>query len=146
MQQMPCLTCEVPSLNETALYVACMLLCDTAFRPCSVTLCLLQDVTAVLSPILTCALSSGHRKAVSYVRYLNGNELVSASTDSTLRLWDTQSCVNTRVFNGHSNEKNFVGLSVSDDFVSCGSETNEVTMHFRHSFRLAASCSYMFNT
>lgn len=75
------------------------------------------------------SLLSGHRKAVSYVRYLNGNELVSASTDSTLRLWETQSCVNTRVFNGHSNEKNFVGLSVSDDFISCGSETNEVTMH-----------------
>lgn len=81
-----------------------------------------QQADAELLDIVT----AGHRKAVSYVRYLNGNDLVSASTDSTLRLWDTQSCVNTRVFNGHSNEKNFVGLSVLDDFVACGSETNEV--------------------
>lgn len=70
---------------------------------------------------------TGHRKAVSYVRFLNGYELVSASTDSTLRMWDTKLCTNTRVFNGHNNEKNFVGLSVFDNFMACGSETNEVS-------------------
>lgn len=32
----------------------------------------------------------GHRKAVSYVKFLSQNELASASTDSTLRLWDVQ--------------------------------------------------------
>uniref|UniRef100_A0A7I4AMV6 RING-type domain-containing protein n=1 Tax=Physcomitrium patens TaxID=3218 RepID=A0A7I4AMV6_PHYPA len=32
----------------------------------------------------------GHRKAVSYVKFMSSNELVSASTDSTLRLWDVQ--------------------------------------------------------
>ena len=64
---------------------------------------------------------------MSYVRYLNGRELVSASTDSTLRMWDTQLCTNTRLFNGHNNEKNFVGLSVLDDFIACGSETNEAS-------------------
>ena len=31
---------------------------------------------------------SGHKKAVSYVKFLSNNELASASTDSTLRLWD----------------------------------------------------------
>lgn len=31
---------------------------------------------------------SGHRKAVSYVKFLSNYELASASTDSTLRLWD----------------------------------------------------------
>lgn len=31
---------------------------------------------------------SGHRKAVSYVKFLSTRELASASTDSTLRLWD----------------------------------------------------------
>ncbi|THG04960.1 hypothetical protein TEA_012182 [Camellia sinensis var. sinensis] len=33
---------------------------------------------------------SGHRKAVSYVKFLSSNELASASTDSTLRLWDVK--------------------------------------------------------
>ena len=32
----------------------------------------------------------GHRKAVSYVKFLSTNELASASTDSTLRLWDVK--------------------------------------------------------
>lgn len=60
------------------------------------------------------------------MRYLNSSELVSASTDSTLRLWDTKACTAGRVFSGHNNEKNFVGLSVDGDFMACGSETNEV--------------------
>lgn len=33
---------------------------------------------------------SGHRKAVSYVKFLSNDELASASTDSTLRLWDVK--------------------------------------------------------
>lgn len=33
---------------------------------------------------------SGHKKAVSYVKFLSDNELASASTDSTLRLWDVK--------------------------------------------------------
>jgi E3 ubiquitin-protein ligase RFWD2 len=33
---------------------------------------------------------NGHRKAVSYVKFLSSNELASASTDSTLRLWDVK--------------------------------------------------------
>lgn len=32
----------------------------------------------------------GHRKAVSYVKFISPTELASASTDSTLRLWDVQ--------------------------------------------------------
>ena len=32
----------------------------------------------------------GHKKAVSYVKFLSNNELASASTDSTLRLWDVK--------------------------------------------------------
>jgi WD40 repeat protein len=38
----------------------------------------------------------GHSKAVSYVRFLNTTELVSASTDSTLKLWDTTTANCTR--------------------------------------------------
>ena len=33
---------------------------------------------------------SGHRKAVSYVKFLSSTELASASTDSSLRLWDVK--------------------------------------------------------
>lgn len=33
---------------------------------------------------------SGHGRAVSYVKFLSNNELASASTDSTLRLWDVR--------------------------------------------------------
>lgn len=55
------------------------------------------------------------RKAVSYVRFCGAKELVSASTDSTLRLWglggDGKTGTQQRVFEGHLNEKNFVGLA-----------------------------------
>ncbi|XP_022995466.1 protein SPA1-RELATED 2-like [Cucurbita maxima] len=81
----------------------------------------------------------GHEKAVSYVKFLDSETLVSASTDNTLKLWDlnrtnptglsTNACSLT--LNGHTNEKNFVGLSVSDSYIACGSETNEVYAYHR---------------
>ena len=113
---------------------------------------------------------AGHSKAVAYVRFTDGGEVMSASTDSTLRLWDLQSevrtlrsatasscrrscclvCIHhqvcsivntwngstgpchlllqmcTRIYRGHQNEKNFVGMSVDGEFIACGSEQNEV--------------------
>ncbi|KAJ3015673.1 UNVERIFIED_CONTAM: coatomer subunit alpha, partial [Siphonaria sp. JEL0065] len=157
----------------------------------------------------------GHKKAVSYVKFLSRNELVSASTDSTLRLWslngpsgsssssvkDTPSTptspapsslfqplssfiktnlaeniLTSRIFrqsaapvlslatrsrpnsivrqlsaappttttdpstkphclrsySGHTNEKNFVGLSINStgDFIACGSENNTVYTYY----------------
>ncbi|CAG8736578.1 8493_t:CDS:10, partial [Dentiscutata erythropus] len=66
----------------------------------------------------------GHRKAVSYVKFMGRNELISASTDSTLKLWDIESHTCVRTYAGHVNEKNFVGLSVSSDWIGCGSEDN----------------------
>ncbi|KAM0938988.1 putative transcription factor WD40-like family [Dioscorea sansibarensis] len=73
----------------------------------------------------------GHRKAVSYVKFLSNNELASASTDSTLRLWDVKENNPVRVFKGHTNEKNFVGLTVNNEYISCGSETNEVFVYHK---------------
>uniref|UniRef100_A0A803LRK4 RING-type domain-containing protein n=1 Tax=Chenopodium quinoa TaxID=63459 RepID=A0A803LRK4_CHEQI len=73
----------------------------------------------------------GHKKAVSYVKFLSNNELASASTDSTLRLWDVKDSLPVRTFRGHSNEKNFVGLSVSSEYIACGSETNEVYVYHK---------------
>ena len=63
---------------------------------------------------------------MSYVLYMNERELVSASTDSTLRLWNGKGGPSLRKFSGHLNEKNFVGLSCEQNFVACGSETSEV--------------------
>lgn len=36
-----------------------------------------------------------------------------------------------RVFKGHTNEKNFVGLSVNSEYIACGSETNEVFVYHK---------------
>ncbi|TVU13316.1 hypothetical protein EJB05_40364 [Eragrostis curvula] len=82
---------------------------------------------------------SGHGKAVSYVRFLNPETLISASTDNTLKTWDltrtnssglsADSCSLT--LSGHTNEKNFVGLSVHDGYITCGSETNEVFSYYK---------------
>lgn len=85
-----------------------------------------------------CALA-GHGKAVSYVKFIDSETLVSASTDNTLKLWDLK---NTSIegsisnacsltLSGHTNEKNFVGLSVLDGYIACGSETNEVFAYYR---------------
>lgn len=94
------------------------------------------------------------------MRYLSGSQLVSASTDNTLRLWDLCGasasamgggagagpssstwvgssgslgepvCSNT--FSGHYNERNFVGLSVHPDgYIACGSENNTVYCYYK---------------
>ncbi|XP_024545319.1 protein SPA1-RELATED 4 [Selaginella moellendorffii] len=80
-----------------------------------------------------CILSS-HNKAVSYVRFVDSSTIVSASTDNTLKLWDLSKVMRNGnssnacglTYTGHTNEKNFVGLSVSDGYIACGSETNAV--------------------
>jgi len=89
------------------------------------------DIRRPAAPVSTI---SGHQKAVSYVRWCNDRELASASTDSTVRLWDVTSAgcsVPDRIFEGHTNEKNFVGLAVMGDFLACGSETHEVFVYYK---------------
>lgn len=75
----------------------------------------------------------GHKKAVSYVKFLNGKEMVSASTDSQLKLWNVdeshEGCV--RSFVGHVNEKNFVGLATDGDYIACGSENNSLYVYYK---------------
>ncbi|KAJ7952114.1 Protein SPA1-RELATED like [Quillaja saponaria] len=81
----------------------------------------------------------GHEKAVSYVKFLDAETLVTASTDNTLKIWDlNKTCHNgpstnacSLTLTGHTNEKNFVGLSVADGYIACGSETNEVYAYCR---------------
>lgn len=81
----------------------------------------------------------GHEKAVSYVKFLDSETIVTASTDNTLKLWDlNKTCSSgpsnkacSLTFSGHTNEKNFVGLSVANGYITCGSETNEVFTYYR---------------
>jgi E3 ubiquitin-protein ligase RFWD2 len=76
---------------------------------------------------------SGHDKAVSYVKWSSDNEIISASTDNTLKSWKlgTKDCI--RTYSGHQNEKNFVGLSLKDDWISCGSENNTLYTYHKNS-------------
>jgi len=73
----------------------------------------------------------GHRKAVSYVKFINDKELVSASTDSQLKLWTTEENASVRSFKGHTNEKNFVGLSNNEELIACGSENNALYVYYK---------------
>ncbi|CAK0787313.1 hypothetical protein CVIRNUC_010531 [Coccomyxa viridis] len=109
----------------------------------------LYDLRQMQVPL---AVISGHKKAVSYVRWMDGSRLISASTDNLLKLWDVNSGIASggqhdsspvNVLSGHSNERNFVGLSVtSDGYIACGSEDNCVYTYYntmpaplcRHSF------------
>ncbi|XP_056148992.1 E3 ubiquitin-protein ligase COP1 isoform X2 [Lampris incognitus] len=73
----------------------------------------------------------GHRKAVSYAKFVNGEEIVSASTDSQLKLWSVNKPHCLRSFKGHINEKNFVGLASNGDYVACGSENNSLYLYYK---------------
>ncbi|XP_055317162.1 E3 ubiquitin-protein ligase COP1-like isoform X1 [Sitodiplosis mosellana] len=74
----------------------------------------------------------GHKKAVSYVKFLNTNEIISASTDSQLKLWNVnQPPYCSRSFVGHVNEKNFVGLATDGDYIACGSEDNALYIYYK---------------
>lgn len=73
-----------------------------------------------------------HTKAVSYVRFSGNDQLISASTDSTLRSWSIPLGHNDEVYKGHLNEKNFVGLAVKDGgcgLIATGSEDNSVYIY-----------------
>lgn len=76
-------------------------------------------------------LFKGHKKAVSYVKFLNSEEIVSASTDSQLKMWNVNTPYCLRSFVGHVNEKNFVGLATDGDYVACGSENNALYVYYK---------------
>lgn len=75
---------------------------------------------------------TGHQKAVSYVKFLNDSEIVSASTDSHLRLWNVNSPpYSKRSYIGHMNEKNFVGLATDGEYITCGSEDISLYVYYK---------------
>jgi E3 ubiquitin-protein ligase RFWD2 len=73
----------------------------------------------------------GHKKAVSYVKFMDQDICVSASTDSQLKLWNVVDCQCLRTFHGHLNEKNFVGLATNGEFIACGSENNSLCIYYK---------------
>lgn len=77
------------------------------------------------------AIFKGHRKAVSYVKFVNVEDIVSASTDSQLKMWNVNTPYCLRSFVGHINEKNFVGLATDGDYVACGSENNALYVYYK---------------
>lgn len=77
------------------------------------------------------AVFKGHRKAVSYVKFINVEDIVSASTDSQLKMWNINTPYCLRSFVGHINEKNFVGLATDGDYVACGSENNALYIYYK---------------
>ncbi|ORZ24390.1 WD40-repeat-containing domain protein [Absidia repens] len=88
------------------------------------------DLRNTNNPIQT---FSGHNKAVSYVKWNGDDEIISASTDNTLKSWKIGRNECTRTYSGHRNEKNFVGLSLKDNWISCGSENNTVYTYHKNS-------------
>ena len=73
----------------------------------------------------------GHRKAVSYVKFITREEIVSASTDSQLKIWNVNSTHCAQSLQGHTNEKNFVGLATDGEYVACGSENNSLYVYYK---------------
>lgn len=79
----------------------------------------------------------GHARTVSYVRFVDSSSIVSSSTDNSLKIWDlslsTSGLIENPVqtFTGHTNVKNFVGLSISDGYIATGSETNEIFVYHK---------------
>lgn len=73
----------------------------------------------------------GHRKAVTYTRFLDAQTMVSSSIDGYLLMWDTEDLRLIRRYKGHVNSRRFVGLSVwrNGGLLSCGSENNRVFVY-----------------
>lgn len=112
------------------------------------------DLRATQEPLYTL---QGHQDSVSYVRFLSaGTGFITASIDGSLAHWSMDSGSQrsglgtqqlqrsealgsgcsikldpVRVFKGHSNHRNFVGLAVEPvtDLIACGSEDNEVYLY-----------------
>eukprot|EP01094_Clydonella_sp_ATCC50884_P020872 TRINITY_DN443_c0_g1_i2.p1 TRINITY_DN443_c0_g1~~TRINITY_DN443_c0_g1_i2.p1 ORF type:complete len:444 (-),score=115.92 TRINITY_DN443_c0_g1_i2:456-1787(-) len=98
------------------------------------------------NPSMPMFMLKDHKKAVSYVDFFPNGELMSSSTDSTLKLWDIDSAVQDhriRTFAGHKNVRNFVGMSAaSRDFVVCGSEDDRLYVYHKELARPVATHSF----
>jgi E3 ubiquitin-protein ligase RFWD2 len=89
------------------------------------------DLRRAAAPLHSLA---GHGRAVSYVRFLSRQQLVTASADATLAAWDLEAAAGdagapapARVWRGHPGGRHFAGLAVAPEhgLVACGSEGRE---------------------
>lgn len=76
----------------------------------------------------------GHAKTVTYVKFVDGETLVTASTDGSLKMWKTDEGGGAhvvRTYGGHVNSRSFVGLSVwrNGGLIGCGSEDKRVFVY-----------------
>ncbi|KAL5981572.1 WD repeat-containing protein rup2 [Asimina triloba] len=88
----------------------------------------IYDARMTAGPVSVLA---GHRRTVSYVRFMGEREIVTAATDGCLKLWDAAGGRVKRTYKGHVNSRSFVGLSLwrGGGLVGCGSESNEVFVY-----------------
>ncbi|KAL5568043.1 hypothetical protein UlMin_024618 [Ulmus minor] len=86
------------------------------------------DIRRMSDPVLV---FDGHQKTVSYVRFLDGQTVVSAGTDGCLKMWNTVDSSLVRTYKGHVNNRSFIGLSVwrNGGLLGCGSENNQVYVY-----------------
>ena len=86
------------------------------------------DVRKMADPVL---IFDGHQKPVAYVRFMDERMMVTSGTDGSLRLWSMDDGGMIRVYMGHVNTRNFVGLSVwrTGGLLGCGSENNHVFVY-----------------
>ncbi|ORY94143.1 WD40-repeat-containing domain protein [Syncephalastrum racemosum] len=93
---------------------------------------LCYDLRKASKPVVT---FTQHRKSVSYVKWLNSDEIISASTDSTLKRWSIRDQTMKVTYKGHTNATHFVGLSVNQggDWIAIGSEDNQVYSYHKES-------------
>lgn len=101
------------------------------------------DLRNVSAPL--CVLA-GHERAVSYVKFLDSETIVSMSTDNTLKLWDlnktsfgclsTNACVLT--YRGHTNEKvRFFYIYIFRHFISLNFSTPGILFSWKiHVYRI----------
>lgn len=55
--------------------------------------------------------------------------IIHRSTDSTLKKWSLEEPKWSLTYKGHTNVRNFVGLSVDQKWIACGSENNHVYVY-----------------
>lgn len=86
------------------------------------------DIRIMKDPVFVL---DGHKKTVTYVRFVNELTLVTAGIDGCLRMWNLHDSQMIRTYKGHVNNRNFVGLSVwrNGGLLGCGSEDNTVFVY-----------------